>query len=201
MNSYVMLKWVRAQLLVLFVKMQLNIFSRYTVVSLMVSFPDVSPLPEWCFPERPFPDGHFPWLDISRKNCSWSSPSTLSVYQQQVWTNNDLEFWHRHINGIAWHSHVPFYMLVDVLFHETQKMWHCSFTCCRTGRCCTEQAHATPLSTGAWRSCGRSTPTTSCRCHTSCALQAACSCTTKSDLRECMNRLTNWTVHCRVDVN
>jgi len=35
-------------------------------------------------------------------------------------TNNDLEGWHQHINGIGRRSHVPFYMLVDLLFYEAQ---------------------------------------------------------------------------------
>ena len=51
----------------------------------------------------------------------WSS-STLSVYQQEIRTNNDLEGWHRHINSIARHSHIPFHMMVELLLQEVQTM-------------------------------------------------------------------------------
>jgi len=80
-----------------------------------------------------FPDGTIPGKTVREWQClaitalldyvetTWLasslwSPSTLS----EVQTNNDVEGWHRRINGIARRSHVPFYMTVDLLFHEAQ---------------------------------------------------------------------------------
>ena len=51
----------------------------------------------------------------------WST-STLSVYQRDIRTNNDLEGWQQRVNGIARRSHVPFYMMVELLFQEAQRV-------------------------------------------------------------------------------
>ena len=50
-------------------------------------------------------------------NALWS-PATLSVYQQEVRTNNDLEGWHRRLNSVARRANVQFYVLVRLLYSE-----------------------------------------------------------------------------------
>ena len=52
-------------------------------------------------------------------NSMWS-PATISVFQQQVRTNNDLEGWHRRLNNVARRANVPFYLLVRLLHSEAQ---------------------------------------------------------------------------------
>jgi len=48
-------------------------------------------------------------------NAMWS-PATLSVYEQNVRTNNDLEGWHRRLNNIARRANVQqFYVLVRLV--------------------------------------------------------------------------------------
>ena len=50
---------------------------------------------------------------------NWS-PQDWSVYGQAVQTNNDVEGYHRRINGNASSSHIPFYVLVQLLYRESQ---------------------------------------------------------------------------------
>ena len=50
---------------------------------------------------------------------TWS-PQDWSVYGQAVRTNNDVEGYHRRINGNASSSHIPFYVLVQLLYRESQ---------------------------------------------------------------------------------
>jgi len=52
-------------------------------------------------------------------NSLWS-PAMISVYQQQVRTNNDLEGWHRRLNNVARRANVPFYLLVGLLHDESK---------------------------------------------------------------------------------
>jgi len=47
-------------------------------------------------------------------------PAMLSVYQQQVRTNNDLEGWHRRLNNVARRANMSFYLLVRLLHTEAQ---------------------------------------------------------------------------------
>jgi len=51
-------------------------------------------------------------------------PEMLSVYQQQVRTNNDLEGWHRRLNNVARRANLPFYLLVCLLHTEAQSTQH-----------------------------------------------------------------------------
>jgi len=51
-------------------------------------------------------------------------PEMLSVYQQQVRTNHDLEGWHRRLNNVARRANLPFYLLVCLLHTEAQSTQH-----------------------------------------------------------------------------
>jgi len=45
-------------------------------------------------------------------------PTSLSVFDQQVRTNNDCEGWHRRLNGLARRADVPLYSLIVLLHQE-----------------------------------------------------------------------------------
>ncbi|XP_035692859.1 uncharacterized protein LOC118427277 [Branchiostoma floridae] len=47
-------------------------------------------------------------------------PRRWSVYMQAIRTNNDVEGWHRRLNLKARKTNLPFYLLVDLLFQESQ---------------------------------------------------------------------------------
>ncbi|XP_068241052.1 uncharacterized protein [Palaemon carinicauda] len=54
---------------------------------------------------------------------SWFwSPSEWTVFGQSIRTNNDVEGYHRRLNGSAGFSHIPFYVLVPLLFKETKNV-------------------------------------------------------------------------------
>lgn len=47
------------------------------------------------------------------------SPNEWTVFGQSIRTNNDLEGYHRRLNGSAGNSHIPFYVLVPLLYKES----------------------------------------------------------------------------------
>ncbi|XP_062571643.1 uncharacterized protein LOC134233670 [Saccostrea cucullata] len=47
-------------------------------------------------------------------------PSSWTVYQQSVRTNNDVEGWHHRVNGKAGHRSCTFYKLVPLLLQEAK---------------------------------------------------------------------------------
>ncbi|XP_006820186.1 uncharacterized protein LOC102808349 [Saccoglossus kowalevskii] len=55
------------------------------------------------------------WLDSS----VWP-PSTWSVYNKSVHTNNDVEGWHRRINAKAGRSHLQLYVLIPFIYREAR---------------------------------------------------------------------------------
>lgn len=60
-------------------------------------------------------------LDYVRRNWIDSQvwpPSTWSVFQQPIRTNNDVEGWHRRLNSKAGHSQLNLYQLVQLLGQE-----------------------------------------------------------------------------------
>ena len=60
-----------------------------------------------------------PYVRSTWLEGKWS-PQDWSVYGQAVRTNNDVEGYHRRINGNAPSSHIPFYVLVQLLYRESQ---------------------------------------------------------------------------------
>lgn len=50
------------------------------------------------------------------------SPSEWTVFGQSIRTNNDVEGYHRRLNGSAGFSHIPFYVLVPLLFKEAKNV-------------------------------------------------------------------------------
>ena len=55
------------------------------------------------------------WLEHS----VWSV-NDLSVFKQTVRTNNDVEGWHRRLNSRASRGHLPLYLMIKLLFDESQ---------------------------------------------------------------------------------
>ena len=54
------------------------------------------------------------WID----SIIWS-PDRWSVFQRSVWTNNDVEGWHRRLNHNARPAKLPIYMLINLLHQES----------------------------------------------------------------------------------
>ena len=49
-------------------------------------------------------------------------PSDWTVFGQSIWTNNDVEGYHRKLNGMAGSSHIPFYVLVPLLYKKAKNV-------------------------------------------------------------------------------
>ncbi|XP_068225273.1 uncharacterized protein [Palaemon carinicauda] len=50
------------------------------------------------------------------------APSDWTVFGQSIRTNNDVEEYHRKLNGMAGSSHIPFYVLVPLLYKEAKNV-------------------------------------------------------------------------------
>lgn len=54
-------------------------------------------------------------------NDVWS-PANISVYSKEIRTNNDLEGWHRRVNGLARRGNLPLYLLISLLHKEAKNV-------------------------------------------------------------------------------
>jgi len=53
-------------------------------------------------------------------NSSVCPPSSTSAFRRPIRTNNDVEGWHYCFNRTARSTHLPFYVLICLLWHEVQ---------------------------------------------------------------------------------
>jgi hypothetical protein len=60
---------------------------------------------------------HDTWI----QSTVWDIPS-WSVFRRAIWTNNDVEGWHRRFNDRATGANKPFYELLELLRDETTKI-------------------------------------------------------------------------------
>ncbi|OWF49856.1 hypothetical protein KP79_PYT00972 [Mizuhopecten yessoensis] len=58
------------------------------------------------------------YLDRVWFRSSVWTPANWCVYRQSVRTNNDVEGWHRRMNGKAGRANLPFYLLVPLMKKE-----------------------------------------------------------------------------------
>lgn len=58
------------------------------------------------------------YMRTTRLENPYWSPRTWSIYQQRMWTNNDVEGWHTHLIANAGRANLTFYLLVPLQRRE-----------------------------------------------------------------------------------
>ena len=74
-------------------------------------------------------------------SSTWT-PSTWSVFNSSIRTNNDVEGWHRRLNTKASRPGVPMYQLIPLLHREAQLV-NLQMGLVKEGKMCRNQRRAT----------------------------------------------------------
>ena len=62
----------------------------------------------------------FDYVETTWINSSVCPPSSTSAFRRPIRTNNDVEGWHYWFNRTARSTHLPFYVLIRLLWDEVQ---------------------------------------------------------------------------------